>query len=139
MAVASAPRSITPEEQAVAQDLLLNARSSMQIADAYDQATVDRLCRAVAWAAGNEPAAARLASMSVDESGMGSREPRRRAKVLGVLRDALRQPSVGIIEELPDKGIAVRAGRRDCRARAGDQSYVTPITVAIYALKCRMR
>jgi hypothetical protein len=27
------------------------------------------------------------------------------AKVLGILRDALRQKSMGVIEELPDKGI----------------------------------
>src|SRR5262245_18562580 len=105
MAVASAPRSVTPEEQAIARDLLQNARASMQIPEAFDQATVDRLCRAVAWAAGNEKTATHLANMSVDESGMGSRQPRRRAKVLGVLRDALRQPSIGVIEELPKKGI----------------------------------
>ena len=67
--------------------------------------TVDRLCQAVAWAGGNEQTAIRLANMSVDESGMGSREPTRRAKVLGILRDALRQKSMGIIEENPEKGI----------------------------------
>ncbi len=54
----------------------------------YDQPTVDRLCRAIAWAGGNEATAIRLANMSVDESGMGKREPTRRAKVLGILRDA---------------------------------------------------
>ena len=43
--------------------------------------------------------------MSVDESGMGSPEPKRRAKVLGILRDALRQKSMGVIEEIPSKGI----------------------------------
>ena len=48
------------------------------IAD-YDQATIDRICRAVAWAGGNETTATRLANMSVDESGMGRREPTRRA------------------------------------------------------------
>ena len=40
--------------------------------------------------------------MSVDESGMGSPEPKRRAKVLGILRDTLRQKSMGCIEELPE-------------------------------------
>ncbi len=63
----------------------------------YDQARVDRLCQAIAWAAANPATAEHLANMSVDESGMGSREPRRRAKVLGILRDALRQKSMGII------------------------------------------
>ena len=41
--------------------------------------------------------------MAVDESGMGSREPTRRAKVLGILRDALRQKSMGIIEAAYDE------------------------------------
>ena len=64
-------------------DLLARARAAMRAVDGYDQAAVDRLCQAVAWAGGNEQTATRLANMSVDESGMGSREPRRRAKVLG--------------------------------------------------------
>src|SRR5579864_3786003 len=104
-AAAVGPKSLKPEEQALAMSLLARARDAMaRIADC-DQATVDRVCRGVAWAGGNEQTATRLANMSVDESGMGSREPRRRAKVLGILRDALRQKSVGVIEELPEKGI----------------------------------
>ena len=53
--------------------------------------------------------------MSVDESGMGKREPTRRAKVLGILRDALRQKSIGIIEEDPSAGPRQvrQAGGRD--------------------------
>lgn len=66
-----------------------------------DQATVDRLCQAVAWSTANMDTAIRLANMSVDESGMGQREPNRRGKVLGILRDALRQKSMGVIEEIP--------------------------------------
>ena len=100
-----ATRSITPAESEQAQRLLANARRAMDAISGYDQAKVDRLCQAVAWAAANPDTAARLANMSVDESGMGSREPSRRAKVLGILRDALRQKSMGIIEELPEKGI----------------------------------
>ena len=88
-------RTITAEETDVVKALVGNARAAMRAIDSYDQATVDRLCRAVAWAGGNEPTAIRLANMSVDESGMGRREPTRRAKVLGILRDALRQKSIG--------------------------------------------
>src|SRR5262245_21025357 len=106
MAVAvTAPRPITAEEQTLARELLDRAREAMHLIAHYDQDAVDRLCRAVAWAGGNETTATKLAQMSVSESGMGSPEPRRRAKVLGILRDALRQKSVGVIEELPDKGI----------------------------------
>ena len=69
----AAARPITPSELEAAKALLDRARTAMQAIEDYDQATVDRLCRAVAWAAGNERAAGRLAGMSVDETGMGSR------------------------------------------------------------------
>ena len=74
-----AERSITPEEQRICAELIGRARSAMAAADAFDQATVDRLCRAIAWAGGNEKTAIRLANMSVDETGMGGREPTRRS------------------------------------------------------------
>ena len=132
-------RTISEEETEVALGLLNRARAAMAAIDAYDQAQVDRLCRAVAWAAGNEKAVTRLATMSVDESGMGSREPGRRGKVLGILRDALRQKSVGIIEEIPDKGIVKYAKPAGVIASLipVTSPYITPIGIAIYALKCK--
>src|SRR5690349_890510 len=104
---AHALRPTTEEEKASAQNLLQRARAAMAQADDYDQERVDRLCRAVAWATANEETFGRLTRMSVDESGMGSAEgvPARRWKILGILRDALRTRSVGIIEEIPVKGI----------------------------------
>jgi sulfoacetaldehyde dehydrogenase len=135
----TATRAITPSEQEAASALLDRARSAMQAIEGYDQATVDRLCRAVGWAAGNEQTATRLASMSVDESGMGSPQPSRRAKVQGILRDALRQPSIGIIEEIPEKGL-VKYGKPAGVVAAlipVTSPYVTPIGIAIYALKCK--
>ena len=77
----------------------------MRAIEHYDQPAVDRLCRRIAWATYNEPTARRLASKSVDESCLGDKEPRRRAKIMGILRDALRQKSIGIIEEDPLRGI----------------------------------
>ena len=140
MTVATPPaRGLTPEEQATARTLLANAKAAMQAVAAYDQAAVDRLCRAIAWAGGNEATATKLAKMSVDESGMGSPEPKRRAKVQGVLRDALRQKSMGIIEEIPDKGIVKYAKPAGVIASLipVTSPYVTPITIAIYAIKCK--
>src|SRR4029450_2141313 len=140
MAIALAEgRSLTADEQALADQLLGRAHAAMhEIAD-YDQAAADRLCRAVAWAGGNEQTATRLARMSVEESGMGSPEPRRRAKVLGILRDALRQKSMGVIEEIPDKGIVKYAKPAGVIASLipVTSPYVTPITIAIYAIKCK--
>jgi sulfoacetaldehyde dehydrogenase len=140
MAVAAAPtRTITPDEQAVAQTLLARAKAAMRVVEGFDQASVDRVCRAIAWAGGNESTATRLAQMSVDESGMGSPEPRRRAKVLGILRDALRQKSIGIIEEIPEKGIVKYAKPAGVITSLipVTSPYVTPIGIAIYAIKCK--
>jgi len=132
-------RPITEQEKSVASDLLAKARVAMQRIEGYDQERVDRLCRAIAWATANLETATRLANMSVDESGMGGRQPTRRAKVLGILRDALRQKSMGIIEELPEKGIAKYAKPAGVVAALipVTSPYVTPAGMAIYAIKCK--
>src|SRR5438874_3902797 len=139
MAVLAPTRTITAEEHATARDLLARARAAMRAVESYDQAAVDRLCRAVAWAGGNETTATTLAKMSVEESGMGSPEPRRRAKVLGILRDALRQKSIGVIEELPERGIEKYAKPAGVIASLipVTSPYVTPVGIAIYAIKCK--
>src|SRR5579884_3670498 len=132
-------REITAEERAYARNLLHKARAAMAAIDHYDQTAVDRLCRAIAWAMGNEQTAMRLANMSVDESGMGGREPSRRAKILSVLRDALRQKSMGVIEEIPEKGIVkyAKPGGVIASLIPVTSPYVTPATTAIYAVKCK--
>jgi sulfoacetaldehyde dehydrogenase len=134
-----AARTITAEETGLVQELIGKARGAMRAIEAYDQPTVDRLCQAVAWAGGNEQTAIRLANMSVDESGMGKREPTRRAKVLGILRDALRQKSMGIIEEDPHRGLVKYAKPAGVIASLipVTSPYVTPVGIAIYAIKCK--
>src|SRR5579872_2200640 len=134
-------RSLTPEEKQLAQDLVERARRAMCLIADYDQERVDRLIRAVAWATANETTATRLAHMGVDESGLGDRagRPNKRFKIMGILRDALRQKSVGVIEELPERGIAKYA------KPAGVIASLVPVTNAaltepgngIYALKCK--
>jgi sulfoacetaldehyde dehydrogenase len=134
-----AARTITAEETDVVHELIGRARTAMLAIADYDQATVDRLCRAVAWAGGNEQSAIKLANMSVDESGMGKREPTRRAKVLGILRDALRQKSMGIIEEDAARGLVKYAKPAGVIASLipVTSPYVTPVSIAIYAIKCK--
>lgn len=134
-------RAVTPEEKQYAQELLQRARCAMRAIEGYDQKTVDRLCQAVAWATANEKTATRLAYMGVDESGLGDRDgrPNKRFKILGILRDALRQKSMGIIEEVPEKGLVKYA------KPAGVIASIVPVTNAaltepgngIYALKCK--
>src|SRR5438093_9349214 len=141
MTTAEAVRRTTEEEKATADDLLRRARAAMKVAARYDQERVDRLCRAVAWATANEQTFGRLTRMSVDESGMGSAEgvPARRWKILGILRDALRTRTVGVIEEVPEKGIVKYA--KPVGVIAGlcpvTNPLVTMVNMAINALKCR--
>src|SRR5690348_10712830 len=101
------PRSITEDERALAQTLLGRARQAMRVAYDYDQTTVNDLCRAVGWATANEHTFVAVTELSVAESGIGNADggKTRRFKIIGILRDALRQKSVGVIEELPEKGI----------------------------------
>jgi len=139
--IAETVRTTTDEEKASAQGLLRRARAAMAQVNRYDQETVDRLCRAIAWATANEQTFGRLTRMSVDESGMGSADgvPARRWKILGILRDALRTKSVGIIEELPEKGIVKYA--KPAGVIAGvlpvTNPLVTMVNMAINAIKCR--
>ena len=98
---------INEEQRAELDGAFDRARKALAIIETYDQARVDRLCQAVAWAVANQHAFARLVEMGIKESGLGDPESRmgKRIKIRGVLRDALRQKSVGIIEEIPEKGI----------------------------------
>jgi sulfoacetaldehyde dehydrogenase len=71
-------RPIAEEEKRYAKELLQRARCAMRAIEHYDQAKIDRLCQAVAWAKANEATFTRL---------------------------ALRQKSMGVIEEIQEKGI----------------------------------
>src|SRR5712691_4531655 len=134
-------RLITEDEKQVAQELVERARAAMKCIENYDQARVDRLCQAVGWATANEKTFTRLAKMSVAESGLGdlAGRPNKRFKIMGILRDALRQKSMGIIEELPEKGIVKYAKPAGVIASLVPVTnpYITPIGIAIYALKCK--
>ncbi len=135
------PRPITEEEKQYSRELLHKARAAMKAIEDYDQATVDRLCRAVGWATANEETFTRLAHMGVEESGLGDWEgrPNKRFKIIGILRDALRQKSMGIIEEIPQKGIVKYAkpvGVIACLVPTTNPA-LTPPGNGIYALKCK--
>jgi nucleoid-associated protein YgaU len=100
-------RPITAEETAHVDELVSRGRAALTDFQGATQDQVDRLCRAIGWAVANEATMTRLARMGVEESGIGDPVTRidKRFKVMGILRDVLRQKSVGVIEELPERGI----------------------------------
>ena len=134
-------KGITPEQQQELDEVFERARKALAIIETYDQARVDRLCQAVAWAVANKRTFTRLVDMGIQESGLGDAESRmgKRMKIRGVLRDALRQKSVGIIEEVPEKGLVKYgkpAGIIACIVPTTNPD-LTPAGNAIYGIKAR--
>lgn len=134
-------RDITTEEIATIDEMVERARKAMEEIKDYDQEQVDRLARALGWNTGNEKTFVRIAQMGVDESGIGDRAGRagKRFKILGVLRDALRQKSVGVIEQNKNKGlikIAKPAGVIASLIPTTNPELTPPVT-GIYAVKCK--
>jgi sulfoacetaldehyde dehydrogenase len=121
--------------------LVTRARAAMAAIADYDQGRVDRLAQAIGWALGNEETFTRVAEMSVDESGIGDREgrPNKRFKIHGILRDALSQPSVGIIEEDHERGIVKYAKPAGVIASIVPMTNpeLTPPGTAINAIKAK--
>ena len=141
MATPDAKKGITEEQQQELDDVFARARKALAIIETYDQERVDRLCQAVAWAVANRRTFARLVDMGIEESGLGDAVSRmgKRMKIRGVLRDALRQKSVGVIEEIPEKGIVKYgkpAGIIACIVPTTNPD-LTPAGNAIYAIKAR--
>ncbi len=134
-------REITQDEIDTIDAMMARARAAMEEIKDYDQAQVDRLAQALGWACGNETTFVRIAQMGVDESGIGDRAGRagKRFKILGVLRDALRGKSVGVIEEDAVKGltkIAKPAGVIASLIPTTNPELTPPVT-GIYAIKCK--
>ena len=141
MATTTTVNPITAEQQEELDMVFERARKALAIIETYDQARVDRLCQAVAWAVANKRTFSRLVAEGIAESRLGDADSRmgKRMKIRGVLRDALRQKSVGIIEEIPEKGIVKYgkpAGIIACIVPTTNPD-LTPAGNAIYGIKAR--
>jgi sulfoacetaldehyde dehydrogenase len=134
-------RELTQEEKSLAESMLQKARAAMAAIEDYNQEKLDDLARALAWAVANEKTFVRLTEMAVGESKMGNADGAvtRRFKIVGILRDALRQKSVGVIDEIPEKGIVKYA--KPAGVIAGllpvTNPVVTMVGMALNAVKCR--
>lgn len=133
--------SVSEQNLVLVREMVARGRAAMdQIAD-WDQGRIDRLVQALAWATANETHMTRIANMAVDETELGDRVGRvsKRFKIMGVLRDCLRQKSMGVIEELPEKGIvkyAKPAGVIASLIPTTNPEQTPPVT-GLYALKCK--
>ena len=100
-----ATREATPEEIKMVEEKIARAKAAQKIIETYDQARVDRLCQAVAAAVCDMKVWGPICDEAVDETGLGDKISKRnkRNKIKLILRDCLRNPSIGVIEEIPEK------------------------------------
>ena len=111
MAVHTAPKALSPAEQeaqAIVQSLVARARAAQRVAEHYDQARVDELVAAAAWAILEPGRNQALAALAVQDTGIGNVSDKLRKnyrKTLGLLRDLQGAKSVGVISDNPATGI----------------------------------
>lgn len=133
------PKELGAQGRAEIDAMIQRARVAMDQVKDYDQQRIDRLVQALGWATANEKTFGRIVAMSVAESGLGDPAGRnsKRNKILGVLRDCLRQKSTGIIEEIPEKGIVKYAKPAGVIASLVPTTNpeLTPPYTGLYALK----
>ena len=123
-------------------ELVERARLAQRVADGYDQARVDEVVTAVAWAI-MEPARNReLAELAVRDTGIGrvdDKIAKNHRKTFGLLRDLQRTRTVGVISEDKAQGIIeiARPVGVVCAVTPSTNPAATPINKILNALKGR--
>lgn len=134
-------KEVTVEQIQMLDEMVARAQAAADIIATYDQERVDRLCQAVAAAVCDMKVWAPICDEAVDETGLGDKVTKRnkRNKIKLILRDCLRQKSVGIIEEIPEKGIVKYAKPVGVIATLVPTTNpcLTPAGQVVYAIKAR--
>jgi sulfoacetaldehyde dehydrogenase len=124
-------------------ELMKRARKAQKIAEGFSQEKVDELAAAITWEiAANDELVQELAEFSFNECRLGD-VPSKFAKVVGKCRgiyyDVKNTKSVGITEEIPEKGL-VRISKPVGVVGSlvpSTQAEMHPITQAIFIVKAR--
>ncbi len=129
-------------EKEIIKGLVTKARAAMaQFANA-DQARVDEAVTALAWVIYEPVRAKELAELAVEDTGLGNVESKimkNTRKTFGCLRDLMRVKTVGVIEELPEKGLVKYAKPVGVVAAVTPSTNpaATPVNKAMFAIKGR--
>ncbi|WP_085833095.1 aldehyde dehydrogenase family protein [Clostridium merdae] len=134
-------KEVSTEQIQVLEEIVARARAAAEVIATYDQERVDRLCQAVAAAVCDMKVWGPICDEAVDETGLGDKVSKRnkRNKIKLILRDCLRNKSVGIIEELPEKGLVKYAKPVGVIATLVPTTNpcLTPAGQIVYAIKAR--
>lgn len=129
-------------EKEIIKGLVEKARAAMaQFANA-DQARVDEAVIALAWSIYEPSRAKELAELAVQDTGLGNVESKimkNQRKTFGCLRDLSRVKTVGVIEEIPEKGLVKYAKPVGVVAAVSPSTNpaATPVNKAMFAVKGR--
>jgi sulfoacetaldehyde dehydrogenase len=132
------------QEDAIIAELIAKGRAAMAEFANADQEAVNDAVTALAWAIYQPERARELAEVAVRDTGLGNvkdKITKNRRKTFGTLRDLLREDArtVGIIEELPDRGI-VKYGKPVGIVTAvcpSTNPAATPVNKSMFAIKGR--
>jgi len=122
--------------------LIQQAGQAQKQLETYDQAAVDELVTAAAWALVNPANNQKLSELAVAETGLGNvadKITKNHRKTLGLLRDLKDAKTVGVIKRDPQNGI-VEIARPVGIVGAivpSTNPVATPMNMILNALKCR--
>ena len=141
-AAATDRSSVDDDARSIIKGLIGNARAAMETFENAEQETVDEAVTALAWSIYEPSRARELAEIAVHHTGLGNVESKiikNTRKTFGCLRDLMRVKSVGIIEELPEKGLVKYAKPVGVVAAVAPSTNpaATPVNKAMMAVKGR--
>lgn len=96
------------DAQAVVAALIERGRIAQAQYERYDQAQVDEVVTAIAWALVHPERNREISKLAVETTGLGrvdDKITKNRRKTMGLLRDLQHARSVGVIQELPELGL----------------------------------
>lgn len=114
-------------------EMVERARAAQKVIEFWPQEKVDEMVLAVAWESYKRETAEACARMAVDETGLGVYEDKvakHQKKTLGVVRDLKGVKTVGVIEEIPEKGLMKIA------KPVGVIGAITPMTNSSSTMPC---
>lgn len=115
------------------QEMLHKAREAQKVVEFWSQEQVDEMVLSVGWEAYKRSTAEEVAKLAHEETGLGVYENKvlkHMKKTLGVLRDLQGVKTVGVIEEVPEKGLVKIA------KPVGVIGAITPMTNASSTMPC---
>ncbi len=130
------------DSRSIIKGLIGNARAAMETFENANQETVDAAVTALAWSIYEPSRARELAEIAVRDTGLGNVESKvikNTRKTFGCLRDLIRVKSVGVIEEMPEKGLVKYAKPVGVVAAVAPSTNpaATPANKAMMAVKGR--